>query len=77
MKVITLCLQLASALAALIAAGLWFWAASVETPEATYEGIGRLKPALDTAANRNRIAAGVTGLSVLFAAVATICEMLT
>jgi hypothetical protein len=67
------CLQLASAAVALAAAGLWFWSAFVDIPPMTYEGIERLKSALDMQARRNKASAIVTGIAILLGAAATIC----
>ena len=73
MNTAALCRQLTSVVAALAAAGLWFWSSSVKLPP-MFEDIERLKSALDLQARRNKVAAIVTGAAVLLAAAATICE---
>ncbi len=65
-------MQIGSAAAGLVAAALWFWSATAKAPPATFDGGVSMQSFLDGAARRNRWAAGVTAISVLFSVADTL-----
>jgi hypothetical protein len=69
--------QIGSALTGFVAAILWFRSAASPAPQATYDEIDRLRSFLDAASRLNRWAAGVTALSMLMSAGATLLSVAT
>jgi hypothetical protein len=65
-------LQIGSAVTGVVAAALWFGASAAKAPPASYDGIGHLPAFLDKTGRLNKWAAGVTAISVLLSAGATL-----
>jgi hypothetical protein len=69
MKTLSMICQILSAVAAFAAAWFWLRSAWGEAPPATYDKIDSLKPWLDEAASKNRMAASFAGLSSVLAGI--------
>ena len=69
--------QFGSAVAAFIAAWFWYRSAqeSAPPPPMTWEGIGDLKPWLDSTMRQNRNAAIFAGLSALLAGISLLLDL--
>ena len=65
-------IQIGSAIAGLVAAALWFWSATAKAPQAIFDGGVRMQSFLNSAARRNRWAAGITAISALFSVAGTL-----
>ena len=55
-----------------VAAALQFWSATAKAPPMTWEGVSRLQSFLHDAGRLNRWMAGVTAVSALLSAAATL-----
>lgn len=69
-------LQIGAVITGFLSALLWFKSAAGKAPPMTFEGVGRLEAFLDSAGRLNRWAAGMTALSMLFTAIATLLDAL-
>jgi hypothetical protein len=75
MKAFSTICQVLSAVTAFAAAWFWLRSAQGEAPRATYDAIDDLKPRLDEAASKNRIAAVYAGISATFAGIGTLAGL--
>jgi hypothetical protein len=73
LKAFVVMCQVGSAVTAGLAAWYWFRFAAKPAPPMTFDQVDGLTTYLDDVSKQNRKAAGWTGVSVVLAAVATVC----